>query len=93
MRHCRHKFGVRIDGQLHTLAGAADDTEFDKATENGLPKNWVAWHLTDEECNMGSERLDGIRDLPKLAVRWQDAIADANAGRPIGTTGYFVRTM
>lgn len=94
MKTTIHKFGVRIDGVLHTLFGTLNDDEFQAATTFGLPKNWVAWHI--EECElseMPSGRVLEIRKLPMIGLRWQDAMKDALADRPLGTTGYAVSTL
>jgi len=87
--NCYHKFGVRIEGQLHSFFGVLDDAEFMSVTaKEGLPPGWVAWHITPSEIYLLSERVQAIRQLPTLTLRWQDALEDARAGRPLGTTGY-----
>jgi hypothetical protein len=87
-----HKFGVRIDGELCTLFGTVDDKLFYEVTAAGLPEGWVAWHIDEMECDEPcSQRVIEIRNRPSLALRWQDAIEDAFAGRPLGSTGYPVQ--
>jgi hypothetical protein len=63
-----HYFGIRINGVLGRFSGAVVDAEFQHVTANGLPQNWVAWHLEDGENIDNSERVRQIRDLPLVVL-------------------------